>query len=371
MKQKLLIATDSFLPRWDGITRFLTEIIPRLQNTYDITILAPDFQGKSPKLNVKVIRFPLTKLTFGDITFSKPKLKQLKDEIKNADLVWTQTIGPIGIPSIYFAKKYKKPSIAYIHSIDWELTSKAVRRFKNSTKFVTKKLAKYLYNKTDLLLVPSLEVANLFKKLKIKPYKTIIHLGTDTNKFKPANKDTAKAKLGISKETTVIGYCGRIGREKDLKTLYKAFAKLQEKYYNLLLLLVGGGVKEQTEFFKEKKGVKLTGSINNVIPYLQAMDIYVLPSLTETTSLSTMEAMSVGLPVVTTKVGLVKEYIKPGENGLFFVKKHSYSLRVKLEKILNNKTLEKKLGDNARKTIIHHYSWKKTVEEIEKALSAF
>src|SRR3989338_9882834 len=46
IKKKLLIATDSFLPRWDGITRFLTEIIPRLKDNYEITVIAPEFPGE-------------------------------------------------------------------------------------------------------------------------------------------------------------------------------------------------------------------------------------------------------------------------------------------------------------------------------------
>jgi len=372
MKRKLLIATDSFLPRWDGVARFLSEIIPRISKKYDVTVLAPAFKGKMKKLNVKIIRFPLIDVSFGDINFSRPTYSILKQEIKNTDLVWTQTIGPIGIPTIYFAKKYKKPIIAYVHSIEWELASKAVKRWRRLTKFVTRKIAKVLYNKCKLLLVPSEEISNLFKKNGIrKPLRVIVHLGTNVNKFKPTtHKNLSKREVGINERNTVIGYCGRIGREKDLKTLYRAFVYMQKTNKRLLLLIVGGGLEEQIEFFKKKKGVIVTGPTNNVIPYLQAMDIYVLPSLTETTSLSTMEAMAVGLPVVVTKVGYLKEYIKPKYNGLFFSAKNSYSLRKKLEFLIKNPKMRHYLGVNARKTILEKYSWDKTEKQIEKALDS-
>ena len=372
IRKKLLIATDSFLPRWDGVSRFLSEIIPRLSKTYDITVLAPAFKGKTRKQRARIIRFPLIDMEFGDISFARPSIKQVKEEVKKADIVWTQTLGPIGMAAIRYSKKLKKPIIAYIHSIEWELASKAVKRFKWFIEYSTKKLTKYLYNKCDLLLVPSVEVAALFKKNGIKPIKSIVHLGTNVNKFKPIDdKNRAKMKLGINPKNAVIGYCGRIGREKDLKTLYRAYAKMKENYKNLLLLIVGGGVREQVEFFQKKKGVIVTGAVNNVVPYLQAMDIYVLPSLTETTSLSTMEAMATGLPVITTKVGYLKEYIKPGQNGMFFAAKNSYSLRLKLEKLMANQKLRMQLGINARKTIMNKYSWERTVKEIEKALSVF
>ena len=47
--KRLLITTDSFLPRWDGIARMLSEIIPKLSQKYEITVVAPKFIGKSVK----------------------------------------------------------------------------------------------------------------------------------------------------------------------------------------------------------------------------------------------------------------------------------------------------------------------------------
>jgi hypothetical protein len=56
-KKKLLIATDNFLPRWDGIARFLSEIIPRLAAHYEITVIAPDC-GTYEDPNIKLIKIP-------------------------------------------------------------------------------------------------------------------------------------------------------------------------------------------------------------------------------------------------------------------------------------------------------------------------
>ena len=59
-KKRLLIATDNFLPRWDGISRFLSEIIPRLTEHYEITVVAPDF-GTYEDPNITIIKIPLSK----------------------------------------------------------------------------------------------------------------------------------------------------------------------------------------------------------------------------------------------------------------------------------------------------------------------
>lgn len=368
-KKKLLIATDTFFPRLDGVVRFLSELIPKLSENYEITVLAPEFKGRMRKINARIIRFPLVNFNFGDTAFSFPELDTIKKEVKKTDIVWVQTIGPIGALAIYYGHKSNKNVVASIHSIDWELASNAVKRFKKITKLITKRFARFIYRKCDLLIMPSEETAFLFKKNRIKTKKSIIYLGTNFNRFKPAeDKNKAKRRIGLSPEDKVIGYCGRIGREKDVITLYRAFAKLRKKYRNMKLLIVGDGVKEIADFLRSRKGVVVTGFKNNVLPYLKAMDIYVLPSLTETTSLSTREAMSVGIPVITTKVGKLKEDIKPMKNGLFFAAKNPVSLRNKIELLLNNKELREMLGANARRTIVKEHSWEKTISEIKKEL---
>ena len=109
---------------------------------------------------------------------------------------------------------------------------------------------------------------------------------------------------------------------------------------------------------------------NNIVPYLQAMDIYVLPSLTETTSISTLEAMSCGLPVIVTPVGSLPGYIQNNYNGIFFPKRDPYRLEKKLSRLINNPGLRKTIGDNARKTVKEKFSWENTFKEMKKVFES-
>lgn len=373
MKKKLLITTDAFLPHWDGVARFLSEIIPRIKEDFDITVISPKFEGKKPNIEgVKIIQMPLLKVQFADTYFSRFQFKRIKKIVARNDIVFNQTIGPIGIAAIRAAKKLKRPVISYMHIIEWELAPKSLKRFRLLSRIFTRWLAKRLYNKCNLLLVPSLEVAEELNMLRIKTMKSIVHLGTDIHKFKPpADKAAAKKKLGINPKYTIIGYCGRISREKDLPTLYRAFVQLHKGNPDTRLMVVGSGIEEHTVLFKNKKGAMMFGSVDDVVPHLQAMDIFVLPSLIETTSLATMEAMSCGLAVLSTRVGLAKEYIRHKYNGVFFPKRNAYILRKKIEKLVNDKESRLRLGRNARKTIEEEFSWERTVKEIKRVLSAF
>lgn len=369
MKKKLLVTTDSFLPRWDGISRFLAIILLNLRKKFEITVASPEFRGRLKKVEgIDIIRFPLVKIRFGDIYFAIPK--KMKQLIKDSDVVFNQTIGPIGKSAIKNARRQGKPVVSYVHSIEWELASKSVKRFKKFVEWWIKRRARKLYNKCSLILVPSKEVKNILTRIGITTKKEIVKLGVNTDRFVPAqDKFAVRKKLNIPLNKTIIGFCGRIGREKDLPTLYSAFKKVLERTENILLLIVGEGVDIRE--MKRDKNVILAGSVNDVVPYLQAMDIYVLPSLTETSSLSTMEAMSCALPVVVTPVGSIKEYVVDGENGFIFPPGEVNVLVQKILRLIRSEELRKRLGISARETIVGKYNWKRTVDEIEKVLKRF
>lgn len=372
-KKKLVIATDNFLPRWDGIARFLSEIISRLYKHYDITVIAPDF-GTYEDPHIKIVRIPLMKLfKVGDFSIPKFRRGTISNVIKNADLVFSQTIGPIGSTAIRAAKRYHKPTVAFIHSIEWELVPRAMGTpiLKKYGQIFAKRLAKNMYNMSDLLIMPSQSTSELFLWNNIRTRSMIVHLGVDTKKFSPIDieqKIALREQLSLHSEDIIIGYHGRIGREKDLITLLRAFSRLQLSNRNIKLLIVGDGVESIKKQLLSRNNVILTGAKNNPVPYLQVMDIYVMPSLTETTCLSALEAMSCGLPVISTEVGFIKSYIRNGYNGLFFEKQNHYYLTKNIQKLIQDGKLRETLGINARKTVIEQFSWDKTAQGIEEAL---
>lgn len=369
-KKRLIITTDCFLPRWDGVTRFLLEILPRLREDFEITIIAPDFYGEKIKIkDITILRIPLINIKIADIYFSHFEYTEIKKHIATADIVFSQTLGPIGICGVIAAKKLQKLIITFIHSIEWELTTKSIKYGKRFANIVTKQLVRWLYDKCTLLLVPTQEVEEKLTLLGIKTPKEIVSLGTDTKIFFPThNKPEAKRLIGIDSKEIVIGFCGRIGREKDVGTLYRAFRRVEKKHKNIKLLVVGEGIKDHEELFSASRNIIHVGKQNNVVPYLQAMDIYVLPSLTETTSLSTLEAMACGVAVICTPVGYVKEYIKEKYNGMLFPFKNSLVLSLKINQLIENEKLREKLAKNARKTVEEKFKWEKTADMIKKIL---
>jgi glycosyltransferase involved in cell wall biosynthesis len=366
MKKHLLITTDCFLPRWDGIARFLKELLPSLTREFEVTVACPEFPGKPPELpGVHVHRYPLLKIRFGDIYFAWVSRAAIEQLVERADMVFNQTLGPIGLAAISAAKKHDVPLVSYVHSIDWELASRAIKYGKHLVEVFVRRLATKKYNQCDLLLTPSTGVSDMLSVHGVRTTKIVVPLGVDAKQFRPAaSKLMAKKAIGIDPKTLVVGFSGRIGREKDLPTLLKAFRRIQHKH-DVKLLIVGSGIEERE--FKNPR-IMLTGSVDNVVPYLQAMDIFVLPSLTETSSLATMEAMASGLPVIATPVGSVKDYVEDGVNGFLFSRQDVDALAEKLHALLKSPKAREMVGAAARETIMKRATWQQTAQTIMRVL---
>ena len=399
-KKKLLIATDCFLPRWDGIARFLNEIMPHLREDFDITVAAPDYKGmesddgkndgtkdemghgindrtkdriKDEMEAVKIERFRPRKIKFGDFSPAVAKRSRMKKLVDECDIVFSQTQGPIGARAILLAKKSRKPVVSFVHSIEWELFSKSIKYFRKAVGFFSVFYARFLYTRSDVVIVPFLELNEKLKKHGIRNVNTVVvNLGTDMERFSPpSDKEEAKRSIGIDPKNKVIGFTGRIAREKDIPTLLEAFRKINKSDPNTSLLVVGSGIQRHEYEMKKTSNVFTVGAKKNVVPYLQAMDIFVLPSLTETTSLATIEAMSCGIPVVVTPVGFLKSYVKENYNGLFFPFRNNVVLKLKLKKLLENPHFAENLGKNGRKTVEEKFSWKNTVKDLKLILNQF
>lgn len=374
--KNLLIVTDTFLPKLDGVTRFLTDLTPYLTEKFNLTIVAPSYnhEEKEKYLDAEIVRLKTLPLEAKGYRVACPNIKLMKTLIKKTDIVWVQLPITLGLSATFVSKRLRKKLISYVHVTGWKEIANGVRAPKPIRWFIyflLKIFSTYIYKNSELIMSPSINIARELSEKGIKSKKEIIEVGTNIHKFvPPVNKEEAKKAIGIAENKTVIGYCGRISREKNLITLYEAFTELKNLHDDLVLLLVGSGDKDRISFFSKDEDVMITGFKENVVPYLQAMDIFVMPSLTETSSLSTIEAMSCGLAVIATPVGHIKDYIESNYNGLLFPRQHHSILAKKIERLLFQPKLRKKLGRNARATVIQSLTLGKTAKKMIEVIKS-
>lgn len=125
-------------------------------------------------------------------------------------------------------------------------------------------------------------------------------IDTEKYKFNQSVRNNIRSKLNISDNTIVIGHVGRLTKQKNHNFIIDIFKSFHERNKDSILLIIGNGeLKDQIEDKIKKLGIEknviFTGVIPNVNEHLQAMDIFLFPSLYEGLSLSLIEAQASGL----------------------------------------------------------------------------
>jgi glycosyltransferase involved in cell wall biosynthesis len=170
---------------------------------------------------------------------------------------------------------------------------------------------------------------------------TSIPTGIDTALFVPTDdKNAIRESLGLPIDKKIIGIVATLRSWKGHDYLIKAFNQLNND--NTHLLIVGDGpqwqhINEQISNYGLENKTTLCGDQKNVVPWLQAMDIFVLPSYAnEGVPQSIMQAMLCQLPVISTDVGSIVEIIRHNDTGLIINTKDADAIQSAIENLINN-----------------------------------
>ncbi len=215
----------------------------------------------------------------------------------------------------------------------------------------------------------------ILKKFTKESKIEVIPNGMDDILFKKVTPNNFKKKNNLS--SPLILFFGRLNPTKGPENLAKAAVELTEEGHKINFVWVGpdeGKVDEVKELIKPYKNMRYLGPIKgkeNIAEMYQASDIYVLPSYREGLPLTIFEAMASGLPIIASPVNGIPFEMKEPENGLFVNYGDIKGLKKAILKLLNNKTLSKKISENNIKKS-KQYNWdiiyKRYMEEYKKLL---
>jgi sugar transferase (PEP-CTERM/EpsH1 system associated) len=187
--------------------------------------------------------------------------------------------------------------------------------------------------------------------------------GVDSNRFAPSHgkRETWRSNLGLSPNTLLVGSVGRLVPIKGHGTLLDAAEVLARSGVEVALVLVGDGPELERLRVKTANSpylanrVHFLGASKDIAAILSALDVFVLPSVSEGMSNTLLEAMSAGLPVVATKVGGNTELVTDQVSGLLFRVGDTPQLVAHLERLARAPELRSRLGASARSAILADY----------------
>lgn len=194
--------------------------------------------------------------------------------------------------------------------------------------------------------------------------------GVDTERFHPVlDREAAKRSLGL--QGKLVSFAGRLDPQKGLVFLLQAWAGVAGKQPNATLLLLGTGpqegeLKEVADRLGMSERVRFLGQQGDIRPYLQASDVFALPSLAEGMSNGLLEAMATGLPCVGTRVGGNVDLIVDGLNGLLVEPSNAPRLAEAILRLLQDPDIATNLGVAARRTVDRGYSIEQIADQYVK-----
>lgn len=204
-----------------------------------------------------------------------------------------------------------------------------------------------------------------------------IHNGVDVERFDPAlfptqSRSEMRTRLQIPPGSVVVGFVGRLVREKGIVELVQAVAQLAKRFPQLQLLLVGDVLASDYDAGKnvalaeaEHLGIRnrlvLTGMVEDTRPYLAAMDVFCLPSYREGMPVSLLEAMAMARPCVATNIRGCREEIVHGQSGLLVPPRDVSSLVQAIERLVENPTFAEQLGREARRRVLEQFNERKVL----------
>jgi glycosyltransferase involved in cell wall biosynthesis len=186
--------------------------------------------------------------------------------------------------------------------------------------------------------------------------------GVDTEWFAPGTSDV-RERLGLGKDALVLGFVGRLTRDKGLPELVEAFEGIAAKEPRAHLLLVGwfdaaeDAVDEAVRARIEGNSrIHRTGFVEDTAPYYRAMDVLVLPTWREGFPNVVLEAEATGIPVITTISTGSRDSVVPEVTGLLIPPGYPKAIEEAALKLLGDEYRRRRMGDAARAWVQEHYS---------------
>ena len=235
--------------------------------------------------------------------------------------------------------------------------------------FRKKYLMKKLYPLADGFIFQTEDAKKYFDNIFTKKYDIIPN---------PVNDEFIVESYNGKREKTIVNV-GRLTSQKNQLLLIKAFQKIKDKFSDYTLVIYGeGNLKKELQNYiienKLEKNVLLAGQVDNIKEKIYKSSLFVLSSDYEGMPNALIEAMCLGLPVISTDCpcGGPKFLIENGKNGILVPIKDEQKLSNAIEHMLTNKEYARELSKNASKisnevsSEIVNNKWLKFINEITK-----
>jgi glycosyltransferase involved in cell wall biosynthesis len=273
-------------------------------------------------------------------------------KVKRCDVVHAHWVLP-AVVGIVIKKLYRKPLIVSIRE--------------NSPDIVTNNfLLRWAVRKADVVIINNEQYKKDMLKIGVKKENIRMVLNGVNKLFKRENKKKIRKELRISPNKLMIIFVGYLIPRKGPKDLMEAFLRLRKNYRNIILVYIGDGIlKEELKNMAGNSGYKddviFTGKkpSEDVKKWLNASDIFCLPTKRDGIPNVMVEAMACEVPVVMTKVGGIPDVLENWKSGVIVKPRDIDGLYSALKILVFDKKKRGNLGKEGKKALLKNgIDWK-------------
>ena len=345
---KVAFFTDTFLPQLNGVSTTMQQLFEYLdrRSDFDYLVFAPapglDEDNKVHRLrSCKFFLYSECRISVPNYLFISKVLNGFKP-----DLIHISTPFSMGLCGLFYARKHGIPVTTVYHT-DFNYYLKYYR-LKLISGMVWKYFA-WFHNRCDINYCPSDYTREQLMARGFKNLDLWVR-GVDTDLFSSEFRGTSP-RVEHEKDKTVFLYAGRVAAEKNIGVLTAAIDLInRDHFHKAHFIIVGDGPMLGMVRRWAPDNVTCTGYLTGMAlarAYADA-DVFIFPSTSETFGNVVLEAMSSGLPVVGAFAAGVRDNLVDGLNGISCRPDDPVDLAAGAVKLLEDKSLMKKLGEQAR-----------------------
>lgn len=321
---KIGLMLDAYKPVINGITNFVALYRRALEaaghETTVFTWAAPGYTDDEPR----VVRSPAL-LPVGRTGYAaSPRCSaEAAAALQSMDLVHVQHPFVSGPLALHYAHPHAIP-VVYTNHTRYDLYARPYARLlSGAVRTYLRSFLPWFCERCDLVVTPAPGLAAALRAMGVRAPLIIIGNGIDLARFDGRAGALRRGDLGLASGDRVLVYTGRLGPEKNLDFLLRAFAAALREEPRLRLLLVGDG-PEEGALRALARGLGVTACVRfaGAVPYeripdyLAIADVWASASVTEVHPLSALEAVAAGLPVAGLRAAGMLDVVADGENGL-------------------------------------------------------
>ena len=334
---RIALFTETYLPHINGVVTHVKILRDGLlQQGHEVLVVTADYQTRHHYIKDGILHCPAIKSKrfygYGVASpFSRRRLKLVQDF--HPDIIHIHNEFGIGLSGIFAAKQLHVPLVYTLHTMyDDYLYYVAPRHLLRAAKKVSHDYFRLLGNAATELTGPSPKCQEYFQQIGVKKDVNVIPNAVELDDFSPdrisaENKAAFRRRYQIPDDVMIACFVGRLGHEKSVDVLLDYWARTITPEDKIILCIIGGGpVQEELEQQAKDLGigsmVVFTGAVphDQMPPYYASCDVYVTASLSDTNSISMLEGMATGLPVLRRYDALNEnvDQVRDGVNGYIF-----------------------------------------------------